>query len=155
MLAAAAVLAAAGPAHGRAQVAGSGAPARLAPYQVEGDGIEAPLTERPGDPVRGRAVVASRQTGLCLLCHAAPIPEERFQGSIGPDLHGVGARLTPAQLRLRLVDAARANPDTVMPSYYVVAGRTRVGAAWRDRPILDAGQIEDIVAYLATLGNGP
>ena len=104
--------------------------AQLLPYQVEGDGIVAPLTGRVGDPARGRAVVASRQAGLCLLCHAAPIPEERFQGSIGPDLRGVGARLSSAQLRLRLVDSSRVNPDTVMPGYYVVAGRTRVGAAW-------------------------
>src|SRR5690348_13123926 len=75
----------------------------LAPYVVAGDGIAAPLTGRPGDPVKGRQVVASRQVGLCLLCHAGPFPEERFQGTIGPDLAGVGARLGPAQLRLRLV----------------------------------------------------
>lgn len=131
------------------------AAAQLLPYRVEGDGIAASLAGKPGDPVRGRALVASRQTGLCLLCHAAPIPEERFQGSIGPDLRGVGARLSPAQLRLRVVDASQANPDTVMPGYYVVQGRTRVGAAWRDRPVLDAGQVEDVVAYLATLDEEP
>lgn len=124
-------------------------------YRVEGDGIAASLTGRAGDPVLGRGVVASRQAGLCLLCHAVPIPEERFQGSIGPDLRGVGARLSPAQLRLRVVDASQVKPDTVMPSYYMVAGRTRVGAAWRDRPVLDAGQVEDVVAYLATLDDRP
>ena len=63
----------------------------------------------------------------------------------------MASRLTPAQLRLRVVDASRANPDTVMPSYYAVEGRRRVGQAWQGRPILDAGQIEDVVAYLATL----
>ena len=34
-----------------------------------------------------------------------------------------------------------------MPSYYSLAGTTRVGAAWRDRPVLDAQEIEDVVAY--------
>ena len=125
--------------------------ADLATYMVNGDGIPASLTGQPGDAARGRKVVATRQVGTCLLCHAAPIAEERFQGTIGPDLAGVGSRLTPAQLRLRVIDASRANPDTVMPSYYAVAGRNRVGRAWQGRPILDAGQIEDVVAYLSTL----
>jgi sulfur-oxidizing protein SoxX len=126
-------------------------PAVLVPYRVDGDRIEASLTGRPGDPARGRQVVADRQLGLCLLCHAAPIPEERFQGNIGPDLRGVGARLSTGQIRLRLVDAARLAPETVMPSYYVVEGLNRVGQAWRGRPVLSAEQIEDVVAYLATL----
>jgi sulfur-oxidizing protein SoxX len=123
----------------------------LAPYVVAGDGIAAPLTASPGDPARGRAVVASRQVGLCLLCHTGPFPEERFQGTIGPDLAGVGARLGAAQLRLRIVDAARLNPDTVMPPYYVVDGLERVAGPWRGRPVLTAQQIEDVVAFLATL----
>jgi sulfur-oxidizing protein SoxX len=126
-------------------------PAVLVPYRVDGDRIEASLTGRPGDPARGRQGVADRQLGLCLLCHAAPIPEERFQGNIGPDLRGVGARLSTGQIRLRLVDAARLAPETVMPSYYVVEGLNRVGQAWRGRPVLSAEQIEDVVAYLATL----
>ena len=132
-------------------IAQSAMAATLAPYTVEGDGIPASLTGQAGDAARGRSVVASRQVGTCLLCHAAPIAEERFQGTIGPDLAGVGGRLTTAQLRLRVVDASRANPDTVMPTYYAVEGRNRVGRAWQDRPILDAAQIEDVVAYLATL----
>jgi L-cysteine S-thiosulfotransferase len=126
-------------------------PAPLQPLLIDGDGIDAPLTGRPGDPARGRAIVADRQVGTCLLCHAAPIAEEKFQGNIGPDLHGVGDRLTPAQLRLRVADATQLNPDTVMPSYYVVSGRNRVGRNWTGRPVLDAGQIEDVVAWLATL----
>jgi sulfur-oxidizing protein SoxX len=31
--------------------------------------IEKPLTTTPGDPQHGRAIVLSRQTGLCILCH--------------------------------------------------------------------------------------
>ena len=56
----------------------------VVPYTVQGDGIPQPLAGLRGDAQRGRAIVASRQQGLCLLCHAAPIPEERFQGDLTP-----------------------------------------------------------------------
>ena len=46
---------------------------------------------------------------------------------------------------------SRLNAATIMPSYYRVDGLTRVGPAWRGKPILSAEQIEDIVAYLVTL----
>jgi sulfur-oxidizing protein SoxX len=123
----------------------------LVPYSIEGDGIAASLTGRPGDPAKGRQVVASRQVGTCLLCHPGPFPEERFQGTIGPDLRGVAARLSEAQIRLRLVDASRANPETVMPSYYKLEGLNRVGKPWQGKAVLSAGQIEDVVAFLMTL----
>ncbi len=118
---------------------------------VVGDGIPAALEGRVGDPARGRAIVATRQQGLCLLCHTGPIPEERFQGNLAPDLAGAGARWSVAQLRLRLVDARRLNPDSIMPAYYRTEGLTRVGRAWEGKPLLDAQQLEDVVAYLATL----
>lgn len=118
---------------------------------VVGDAIPAPLTDTPADPARGRAVVESRQLGTCVLCHAGPFPAERLPATIGPDLRGVGDRLTPGQIRLRLVDPARVNPDSVMPAYYRVDGLVRVGAAWRGRSVLTAQQIEDAVAFLATL----
>jgi len=120
-------------------------------YEVVGDGIPLPLMATPGDPARGRAVVASRQTGLCLLCHAAPIPEERLQGNIGTDLAGAGARWTEAQLRLRVADARRLNPATTMPATYRTDGLQQVGSAWQGRPVLSAQQVEDVVAYLRTL----
>jgi sulfur-oxidizing protein SoxX len=101
--------------------------------------------------VRGRAIVANRQLGLCLLCHTGPFPEERFQGDLAPDLKGVGARLSEGEIRARIVDSRRVNPDTVMPAYYRADGLTRVAPAFRGRTILTAEQIEDIVAYLATL----
>jgi len=118
---------------------------------VVGDGIPAALEGLVGDATRGRALVASRQLGLCLLCHAGPIPEERFQGNLAPDLAGAGQRWTTAQLRLRLVDPRRLNPDSIMPAYYRSTGLTRVGRNWEGKPILDAQQLEDVVAYLATL----
>jgi sulfur-oxidizing protein SoxX len=89
--------------------------------------------------------------GLCLLCHSGPFPEERFQGTIAPDLAGSGTRWSEGQLRLRLVDGTRLNPNTLMPSYYRVDHLTRVGDAWRGKPILSAAQIEDVVAFLSTL----
>jgi L-cysteine S-thiosulfotransferase len=88
---------------------------------------------------------------LCLLCHSGPFPEERFQGTIAPDLRGAGARLSEGQIRLRIVDPARLNPETIMPAYYRTEGLTRVAPAYRGKPVLTAGQIEDIVAFLATL----
>jgi len=129
----------------------SPAVAQLQPYKVAGDAIPASLTGKPGDPARGRAIVANRTVGLCLLCHSGPIPEERFQGTLAPSLAGAGARSTPGQLRLRLVDAARLNPDTIMPPYYRLDGLTRVAKNFDGKPILTAEQIEDVVAYLATL----
>lgn len=125
--------------------------AGLAPYRVQGDGIAQPLTAVAGDAARGRAIVANRQLGLCLLCHAGPLPEERFQGNLAPDLAGSGTRWSEAQLRLRIVDAGRINPDTIMPAYYRIDGLTNVAPAVRGKPILDAQQVEDVVAYLRTL----
>jgi len=111
----------------------------------------APLTGSPGDPARGRAIVADRQVGLCLLCHSGPIPEERFQGDLAPSLAGSGARWSEAELRLRIVDPARVNPKTIMPSYFKTEGLERVAPSLRGKTLLDAQQIEDVVAYLATL----
>ena len=104
-----------------------------------------------GDPARGRAIVADRQVGLCLLCHSGPFPEQRFQGDIAPSLAGAGARWSEDELRLRLVDPGRLNPKTIMPSYYRTEGLERVAPAYRGKTILSAQQIEDVVAYLATL----
>ena len=109
------------------------------------------LTGKKGDPQRGRQIVANRQVGLCLLCHAGPFPEERFQGDLGPDLKGVGSRLSEGEIRARIVDPGRVKPDTLMPAYYKTDGLTRVAPAVRGKTILTAEQIEDIVAYLVTL----
>lgn len=114
-----------------------------------GDGIPASLTGAKGDPARGRAIVANRQVGLCLLCHGGPFPEERFQGNLGPDLRSA-ARLTEAQIRQRIVDPRIANPQTIMPAYYKTDGN-RVAPAYKGKTVLTAEQIEDVVAFLVTL----
>jgi sulfur-oxidizing protein SoxX len=122
----------------------------LREYVIAGDAIPKSLTGIPGDAGRGRALVLNR-TSTCILCHSGPFPEETFQGDLAPRLAGAGKRWSEGQLRLRLVDASRLNPATIMPSYYRVDGLVRVGSAWRGKPTLSAEQIEDIVAYLATL----
>jgi sulfur-oxidizing protein SoxX len=125
----------------------------LQPYRVVGDAIPESLTGASGDPVAGRAIVVDRRLGACLLCHTGPFAEERFQGTLAPDLSGAGSRWSTGQLRLRLVDATRLNPDTIMPPYYRVDGLARVGRAWLGKPILTAQQLEDVVAFLTTLGD--
>jgi sulfur-oxidizing protein SoxX len=136
-----------------AVLAATGAVAQpaLHPYTIVSDSIPASLTGAAGDPVRGRAVVVDRRLGACLLCHRGPFPEEKFQGTLAPDLAGAGARWSEGELRLRLVDPTRLNPDTIMPAYYRVEGLTRVGHAWLGKPILSAEQIEDVIAFLRTL----
>jgi L-cysteine S-thiosulfotransferase len=143
---AAAVLAAAAlaPLPARAQIPPGG-------YAVLGDSIPASLTGAKGDAARGRAIVVDRHLGLCLLCHSGPFPEERLQGDIAPDLRGAGARLSEGQIRLRIVDSSRVNPATLMPAYFNAGGLTRVAAAFRGKTVLSAEQIEDVVAFLATL----
>lgn len=126
----------------------------LAPYTIQEGEIRASLTGEPGNPVRGRAIVTERQKGLCLLCHSGPFPEERFQGDLAPTLNGVGARLSEGAIRLRMVDGGFVNPQTIMPSYYRVDGLERVAPALRGKPVLNAQEIEDVVAWLVTLKDG-
>jgi sulfur-oxidizing protein SoxX len=121
------------------------------PFAIVGDAIPVPLTGTRGDTGRGRAIVTNRQVGLCLLCHSGPFPEERLQGTLAPDLKGVGSRWSEGQLRLRIVDAARLNPSTIMPPYYRIEGLNRVAPSLRGKPVLSAEQIEDVVAFLVTL----
>jgi sulfur-oxidizing protein SoxX len=123
----------------------------LRPFSITGDAIAASLTGAAGDAARGRTIVADRQKGLCLLCHAGPFPEERFQGTLAPDLRGAGARWSEGQLRLRIVDSSKLNELTIMPAYYRIEGLMRVGSAWQNKPVLTAGEIEDVIAFLATL----
>ena len=135
---------------GAALVLSTGARAEtLRPAVIVSDSIPVSLTGGPGDAARGRAIVINRQN-TCILCHSGPF-ETQFQGDLAPDLTGSGSRWSEGQLRLRLVDASRLNPATIMPSYYRVEGLQRVGAPWRDKTILSAEQIEDVVAYLVTL----
>lgn len=123
----------------------------LVAFEVEsGDAIPRSLTGVPGDPASGRAIALDRAQGNCLACHALPVPEP-LQGNVGPDLAGIGTRLSEGALRLRVVDPKLVNAETAMPSYYRIDGLYRVRRDMVGRPVLTARQIEDVVAYLRTL----
>jgi len=131
--------------------AGCGAPASLpVAVTVSGDAIPLALSQAPADPVRGLKIMAGRDAN-CLLCHAVPESGQRFMGDLAPSLSGIGKRLTAAQLRLRVVDMSRLNAETIMPPYYRTTGLYNVAEAYRDKPVLSATEIEDVVAYLQTL----
>ena len=100
---------------------------------------------------RGASIVASRSTGLCILCHAVPGIDAVQAGTLAPSLAGVGGRFGADELRQRLVAPRRFNPATIMPSYGATEGLERVATARRGQPLLDARQIDDVVAYLTTL----
>jgi len=132
-----------------------GEPDLRSTYRVVGDGIPKPLTDEKPNPESGRRIVTDRLQGLCLMCHSGPFPEARFQGDLATNLAGTGTRWSEAQLRLRLVDASRLDPQTIMPSYYRTENLERVGWQWRGQPVLSAQQIEDVVAFLRTLREAP
>lgn len=119
--------------------------------QADSEVIVDSLSGAPGDPERGRVIVLSRQSGLCILCHSGPFPEERFQGNLAPDLALSASRLSAAQLRARIVDASRFNPDTIMPPYFKKDHSARIAPQFADKTILTAQEIEDVVAFLMSL----
>ena len=121
------------------------------PYKIEGDAIPASLTGAPGIAERGRVIVGNRQKSLCVLCHAGLVADPHQQSNLAPSLKGVASRLGEAQLRLRIVDASRLNPETIMPSYLRTEGLVDVAPAYRGRSLLSPQDIEDVIAYLATL----
>lgn len=132
---------------------GSGAEAGgpVAYEVVDGDKIPKSLTGKPGDPANGREVAINRKQGNCLACHKLPIPEQPFHGEVGPDLNGIGGRMSGAEMRLRVVNSKALNPDTIMPAFYRADGYHRVLKDFEGKTILTAEQVEDVVAYLETL----
>ena len=124
----------------------------LVSYEVvDESSIPKALTSEPGDPVRGREVAINRKQGNCLACHTLPIPEEQFHGEVGPDLSEVASAYSEGELRLRVVNSKVINPDTIMPAFYRTEGLHRVLKNFQGKSILDAQQVEDVVAYLMTL----
>ncbi len=132
-------------------LAASMATAQVVPFTVTDDKIMEPLAGLVGNPTRGRMIVVNRQVGMCLLCHTGPFPEEQMPGNTATDLAGAGARWSPGQMRLRIVDSRRLDRRAFMPSFHRVEGLERVAPAWSGRPILNAQQVEDVVAFLGTL----
>ena len=130
--------------------AASGADVPVA-YRVVDGAIPTPLAGLPGDPARGKRIALDPERGNCVICHPMPIPDAEFYGDIGPDLAESGGRYGPGELRLRVVDPKALNPETIMPAYYRTEGLYRVLERYRGEPILTAQEVEDVVAYLATL----
>jgi len=122
----------------------------LPSYAVVDGAIPAALTATPGDPANGKIVAVTRSLGNCLTCHRLPVPDAD-QGTLGPDLRGVGGLLTEGQLRLRVVNPKLVNPMTIMPAYYRIDGLHLVDKPYAGKPMLTAQQVEDVVAYLTTL----
>jgi sulfur-oxidizing protein SoxX len=128
------------------------APAALS--HADGDAMPEPLTDLARvelSMAAGAAVFADREQGHCVLCHEVSSLDAPFQGNVGPAMDGIGSRLTPAQIRYRIVDASMLNPDTIMPPYYRTEGLTQVAADYRGQPALSAAQIEQLVYYLSRL----
>jgi L-cysteine S-thiosulfotransferase len=115
--------------------------------------LPAALTDKPGDVREGAKVVAGRRLGNCLSCHEIGVlSEEEFHGNIGPPLDGVAARWGIAALRMIIVNAKMVfGGETVMPAFYRTDGLNRVRPEFAGKPILTAQQVEDVVAFLATL----
>ena len=133
-----------------ALAAGCAAPNGGVQYQMSGGEIRLPLSSAATDAARGRKLLVSRDSN-CILCHAVPETGERFFGNLAPALSGVGKRLSAAQMRARIVDPQYFNQESIMPAYYRVEGLNRVAETYRGKPVLSAGQIEDVIAYLLTL----
>jgi sulfur-oxidizing protein SoxX len=133
----------------------------IAPSAVMADDygdIATSLTGVPGDPQRGIEIMTNRGMGNCIACHqVTDLDEYPFHGEVGPSLDGTGERWSEASLRGIVVNAKAVFPESVMPSFYRVDGFIRPGDGYTGRaateinPILDAQQVEDVVAYLMTL----
>ena len=133
-------------------LAGTAVADGLVKYEVVDYGIAKSLTGKPGDAVKGEKTFMNRKLGNCLACHQVTVlSSQPFHGEIGPSLDGVADRYNEAQLRMQVVNAKVINPDTIMPAFYRNDGFERVLKKFKGKPILNAEQVEDVVAYLKTL----
>lgn len=134
------------------------APAPSAVEYVDGS-VAQSLTGQPGNADEGFKIMSTNALGNCVACHqVSAMKDVDFQGNIGPSLDGVAGRYDEAHLRGIVMDAKRTFEGSMMPSFYKTEGYNRPGAAYTGKapegdlpPILNAQQIEDVVAYLLTL----
>lgn len=126
--------------------------APMATAQSDDPALPGPLTDQPGDPERGLAILRDSGLPSCMICHLFPALPDKDQGGLGPVLDGVvlGA-YAPAELRLRIIDARRIVPDTIMPPYFSTEGLFRVAPRWAGQTIYSAQDVEDVIAFLQTL----
>ena len=111
------------------------------------------LTGATGDAVKGKKTFANRKLGNCLACHAnKDMADKPFHGEIGPSLDGVAGRYEEKQLRAILINSKMVlGEDTMMPSFYRLENGARTSKKFQGKTILDAQQVEDVLAYLKTL----
>jgi sulfur-oxidizing protein SoxX len=136
-------------------VAGMARAGEIAPADVafEDMAVATSLTGAPGNPEEGAKALANRGLGNCLACHAvAALTKEQFHGDVAPALDGVADRWSPEELRAIVVDAKQVFSDeTMMPGFYSLNLGKDVRKDLAGKTILTAQQVEDVVAYLATL----
>ncbi|WP_170345087.1 sulfur oxidation c-type cytochrome SoxX [Ruegeria atlantica] len=121
--------------------------------------VEASLTGTAGDAANGALIVGDKSKGNCVACHAvSALADIPFQGEVGPTLDGAGDRWSEAELRGLVANAKMTFEGTVMPAFYKDDGYIRPGDAYTGKAptepltsILTAQEIEDVVAFLATL----
>ncbi len=143
----------------------------ILPYQLsESEGLRYRINKRlgksRGQARRGQDVIVDPERGNCLACHQISILEKLadsenpaaklrfgYQGTVGATLDGVGTKYSTGELRLILVDPKQAFPDRdiAMPSYYQKDNLVDVTPSCQGQPLLSARDIEDVVAYLASL----
>ena len=134
---------------GSSAFAGDVVPANV----VFNDGaIGVSLTAQAGDPAAGRKVFMNRKQGNCLACHAnEDMSDQSFHGEVGPALDGVADRWEAAELRGIVVNSKMMFEGTIMPAFYKDDGFERNLKKFQGKSILNAQQVEDVVAYLLTL----
>tara|TARA_R110002094_G_scaffold209164_1_gene179646 strand:- start:82 stop:555 length:474 start_codon:yes stop_codon:yes gene_type:complete len=134
----------------------------VAPADVTFDdygAVETSLSGTPGDAANGAAIMGDKKQGNCVACHQiSALQDVPFQGEVGPMLDGAGDRWTEAELRGIVANSKKTFEGSMMPSYFKSTGYIRPGDAYTGdaaseplAPLLEAQQIEDVVAFLATL----
>lgn len=132
--------------------AGDTLPADYCRWEIVDYAITEPLCGLVGDAQRGKAIVTDSNRGNCLACHQLPIPGVEAYGTIGPPLDNIAARLSVPMIRLRVVDTRSINPLSIMPGFYRDPRLiNRPGKDFLGRTFLTAQQVEDVIAYMATL----
>lgn len=111
------------------------------------------ISDKAGDAAAGRKLFSNRKLGNCLACHVnSDMKEHSFHGEVGPSLDGVAERYKAAELRAIVIDSKKAlSEDTIMPGFYSLDLGVRVAGKFKDKTVLNAQQVEDVVAYLQTL----
>jgi sulfur-oxidizing protein SoxX len=142
--------------HAAGAVTGKKAAEPYYDWQVQDYEIREPLGGLVGMPERGARIASDQHAGNCYACHVLPLDEDEFYGNLGPPLAGIASRQSVGMIRLHVVDQTRFNHETVMPGYYRRFGQlNRVAEKFRGSTYLTAQQIEDVVAWLATLHAEP